>query len=48
MGISKYVNNLRLEYVEMNKKLSDKTLNELIFEAGFNSERTYFRAKKNK
>lgn len=47
-GISTYVNNLRLDYVEKNKNISDKTTLELIFEAGFNSQRTYFRAKKNK
>ena len=47
-NISNYVNNLRVDYVENNKKLLDKTVTELIFEAGFNSQRTYFRAKKSR
>lgn len=46
IGISSYINDLRLDYVEKNKNISDKTTLELIFEAGFNCERTYFRAKK--
>lgn len=44
-GISNYVNNLRLDYVENNKGVGDKTLLELILEAGFNSQRTYYRVK---
>lgn len=43
-GISAYINELRLNYIE--KKKGEKTLNDLIFEAGFNSERTYYRYRK--
>ena len=43
-SISKYLNDLRVDYVEKNKS-QNKTLTELIFEAGFNSQRTYYRAK---
>ena len=42
-SISKYVNELRLDYVEKNKLITPKSLTELIFEAGFNSQRTYYR-----
>ena len=45
-SISKYLNDLRVDYVEKNKN-GTKSITELIFEAGFNSQRTYFRAKKN-
>jgi hypothetical protein len=38
------LNDLRVDYVEKNKN-QNKTLTELIFEAGFNSQRTYYRAK---
>ena len=44
-SISGYVNDLRLDYVENNKKTTQKPLTELIFEAGFNSQRTYYRVK---
>ena len=44
-SISGYVNDLRLDYVEKNKKTTQKPLTELIFEAGFNSQRTYYRVK---
>ena len=43
---SKYINRLRVDYVERNKSVGLKTLTELIFEAGFNSQRTYYRTKK--
>ncbi len=45
-GFCKYVNGLRLEFVERERKITDKKLNELIFDAGFNSIQTYYRAKK--
>lgn len=45
-SISNYVNNLRLDYVQNNKSNSDKSLIELIYEAGFNNQRTFYRIKK--
>lgn len=48
-GISAYVNALRLAYVEgMQKSGDERTLTELIFEAGFSSQQTYYRVKKQK
>lgn len=47
-GFCKYVNGLRLEYVFRERKYGAKKLNELIFDAGFNSIQTYYRAKKEK
>ncbi len=43
-SIPNYINQLRLQYIEQIK--SDKTLFELIFDAGFNSVPTYYRVKK--
>ena len=46
-SINDYVNSLRLEYVEyMRKQESPPTLTELIYQAGFGSEQTYYRAKR--
>lgn len=46
-GISEYVNGLRLAYIDRMIAEGDKrSLTELIFEAGFGSQQTYFRAKK--
>ncbi|MBE5750852.1 MAG: helix-turn-helix domain-containing protein [Clostridiales bacterium] len=45
-GISAYVNGLRLAYVEKRKKDGDTTVTELIYEAGFKSQQTYYRVKK--
>lgn len=45
-GFPKYVNGLRLDYVEKNLKKQDKNVTELIFEAGFSSFQTYYRSKK--
>lgn len=45
--ISSYINGLRYNYVVSKlKEGSQKTLTELIYEAGFQSRQTYFRAKK--
>ncbi len=41
-----YVNSLRLEYVEKNKKNNQQKITKLLFDAGFNSIQTYYRAKK--
>ena len=42
ISISKYINTMRLQYIENNKKDADK-LSTLIFEAGFKSPQTYYR-----
>jgi AraC-like DNA-binding protein len=41
-----YVNGLRLSYIEKEGKKGEKSITELIFEAGFNSFQTYYRYKK--
>lgn len=47
MSVPNYINNLRVEQVEKLKKTRpDKSLNDCIFEAGFNSIQTYYRHKK--
>ena len=47
-GISEYVNRLRMEYIESLKQAGDeRTTTELIYEAGFKSQQTYYRVKKN-
>lgn len=47
VGIPEYVGKLRLDYVEAARKGGDKrSLTALIFEAGFNSQQTYYRCKK--
>lgn len=46
-GITEYVNDLRLQYIESCREAGDKRgLSELIFEAGFQSQQTYYRVKK--
>lgn len=46
-GLSPYVNDLRLQYIEHQRQNGDtRPLTELIFEAGFGSQQTYYRAKK--
>ncbi len=46
-GISKYVNEKRLSYIEARRHAGDKrSTSELLFEAGFQSEPTYYRVKK--
>ncbi len=45
-SIPSYVNRLRLDYVENELKKGEKTLAELIYEAGFNNFQTYYRNKK--
>ncbi|MBQ4269209.1 MAG: helix-turn-helix transcriptional regulator [Clostridia bacterium] len=46
MSISEYVNEQRLDYVEQLLREGDKrSLIEIIYEAGFNSQQTYYRAK---
>lgn len=46
-GISEYVNGLRLAYVEKQRRFGDRrTTVELLYEAGFKSQQTYYRAKK--
>lgn len=48
-SISEYVNGLRLAYVERLRAAGDKrTSLDLLYEAGFKSEQTYYRVKKNK
>ena len=45
-GLSQYVNELRLQYIERRRRHGDtRPLTELIFEAGFGSQQTYYRAK---
>ncbi len=41
-----YTNGLRLSYVENNLKRNGSNLTELIYEAGFKSPQTYYRARK--
>jgi len=46
-SLSLYVNGLRLEYIERRRKSGDKrTELELLYEAGFQSQQTYYRHKK--
>ena len=43
-GITNYVNSLRYNYIEEQRRLGDKrTLSELIYEAGFGSAQSYYR-----
>ncbi len=46
-GISEYINGLRLEYIDrrLQEGYSGTTI-ELIYEAGFNSQQTYYRVRK--
>lgn len=45
-SISCYINELRLEYIERERANDDgRTLTALIYDAGFQSQRTYYRAK---
>lgn len=47
LSIPKYVNGLRLEYIAKQLKSgSSNSIEELIFQAGFSSTQTYYRAKK--
>lgn len=47
IGLSEYVNGLRLAYVEkMKEEGTELTTLELIYEAGFKSQQTYYRCKK--
>ena len=49
MGISQYVNKLRLSELERLRKQGDgRTTLELLYEAGFQSQQTYYRAKQRK
>lgn len=46
VGISEYVNKLRLLYVESQRQAGDtRKMIELIYEAGFSSQQTYYRVK---
>lgn len=46
-GLSQYVNDLRLQYIERQRQNGDtRPVTDLIFEAGFGSQQTYYRAKK--
>ena len=46
-GIPEYVNRLRLDYVESARKGGDRrSIVELIYDAGFNSQQTYYRCLK--
>ena len=48
-GIAEYINGLRLEYIRQRRKAGDKrTELALLYEAGFNSQQTYYRVKKKK
>ena len=42
ISISRYINNMRIEYIEANKKNDEKILS-LIYKAGFKSPQTYYR-----
>lgn len=45
-GISEYINGLRLDFVENCKRLGDeRTTEEIVYDAGFNSMQTYYRQK---
>jgi len=45
-GITSYINSLRYEYIEEQRRLGDRrTLSELIYEAGFGSAQSYYRFK---
>ncbi len=49
MGISEYVNGVRLEYIERLRRSGDKRPTiELIYESGFKSQQTYYRVKQRK
>ncbi|MBO7214750.1 MAG: helix-turn-helix transcriptional regulator, partial [Clostridia bacterium] len=46
MGICEYVNRLRLVYVNNTLRFNEKkTINEVIYDAGFKSQQTYYRVK---
>ncbi len=48
MGIAEYVNQLRIKHIENLRQSGDKrTTTELIYDAGFKSQQTYYRVKKN-
>lgn len=48
-GISAYVNGLRLSYIDrLRQDGDDRTTIELIYEAGFKSQQTYYRCRKEK
>ena len=42
-SISTYINQLRIEYVNQHKSSSDKTILEIIYDAGFQSPQSYYR-----
>ncbi len=45
-GVSDYVNKLRLEYVDRQRRIGDdRTTLELLYEAGFKSQQTYYRQR---
>ncbi len=46
MSIPSYINRLRVEYVEKLKTKPNSKLSNCIYEAGFNSIQTYYRARK--
>ncbi|MBQ7368122.1 MAG: helix-turn-helix domain-containing protein [Clostridia bacterium] len=47
MGLAEYVNGLRLDYIEKLQANGDgRPIAELLFQAGFTSSQTYYRAKK--
>ena len=46
VGLPKFINDLRLDYIENELMLSDKKkITDLIFEAGFKSVQSYYRSK---
>lgn len=46
VGISEYVNGLRLDYVQQMRQNGDaRTLTELVYDSGFKSMQTYYRCK---
>ena len=45
-GIPEYINRLRYDFVEKQKNSTDKSITDLIFLAGFGSNKTYYRYKK--
>ena len=45
-NVNTYVNDLRLNYLQQRLKDGSSTVTELIYEAGFKSQQTYYRVKK--
>ena len=46
VSLPDYVNKLRIEYINNSQKIKKQKINTLLYEAGFSSIQTYYRAKK--